>query len=97
MSKGPGKKQRAILTGLASQESFWLRSLLGRPSTKAEYNALLRAALNLEDSGLIILDRYHYGSNDSTGRTAVRRIGTPKPERQSVSVCQVPDGNFTNT
>jgi len=97
MSKGPGKWQRAILAELASQETFWLRSLLSRSCTKAEYNAILRAAMGLEEAGLILLDRYRYGANDGTGRTAVRRIGTIKPERDSISVCEVPPGNLTNT
>jgi hypothetical protein len=88
MSRGPGKWQRAILAGLASQETFWLRSLLGPSCTKAEYNALLRAAMKLEEAGLILMDRYEWGSETGVGKTAVRRIGTSRPERRSVSVCK---------
>ncbi len=51
MSRGPGKWQRLILATLADTKVFWLRSLLPRHCTKAEYNALLRAALKLESAG----------------------------------------------
>jgi hypothetical protein len=84
MSRGFGKWQLAILAQLASQEIFWLRSLLDYACTKAEYNALLRAALKLEDAGLIRIDRWQYGSNDGAGRTAVMRIGTESRSRSAV-------------
>ena len=97
MSRGPGKWQRAILAELASHETFWLRSLLGRSCTKAEYNALLRAALKLEEAGAIAIDRWQFGANSGIGRLAVRRPWTPRRARDSVSVCQVPSWNLTNT
>jgi len=94
MSKGFGKWQRAILAELATAESFWLRSLLGRrPCTKAKYNALLRAAMKLENSGLILIDRYFWGGTAGKGKTAIRRIGAAQPARHDVvSVGKVPTG-----
>jgi hypothetical protein len=84
MSRGPGKWERAILTELASRENFWLRTLLPRDCTKAEYNALLRAALKLEAEGKIAVDRWAFASEPGIGKTAVRRIGTSRPERVNV-------------
>lgn len=98
MSRGLGKRQLAILAPLASHESFWLRSVLGQSCTKAEYNALLRAAGKLEEAGLILITRYRGGSNDGNGRTAIRRIGTTPPDRKNVvSVGEVTTRYPTNT
>lgn len=58
MSRGPGKWQRVILAELASRESFWLRTLLPGNYTKAEYNALHRAALKLGAIGPIKVHRW---------------------------------------
>jgi len=95
MSKGPGKWGRAILAELTLQESFWLRTLLPENCTKAGYDALLRAAMKLEADGLVNIDRWPFGQNTGEGRTAVRRIGTIRPERLSVG--KVLSGNFTHT
>ena len=86
MSRGPGKWERAILAALEERESFWLRSLLSRETTKAQYNALLRAAMALEDKGRILIDRYAFGGEawKCEGRTAIRRIGSIAPERLNV-------------
>jgi len=98
MSRGFGKWQRAILAQLAKQETFWLRTLLSRHCTKAEYNALLRAALKLEEAGLINVDSWLCGSEAGKGKTAVRRIGTNRPERSAVlSVSKVTTVDITNT
>ena len=88
MSKGPGKWQRAILATLADHEAFWLRSMLKPSCTKAEYNALLRAALKLEAAGLIGIERWLSGGGkdriECYGRTAIRRIGTAIMDRRDV-------------
>jgi len=102
MSKGLGKRQRAILATLADHEAFWLRSMLGPSCTKAEYNALHRAALKLEAAGLIEIDRWQwhgiFGAKQTKGKLAVKRVGTPPLHRDSVlSVGQVPCGNIANT
>jgi len=98
MSKGLGKRQRAILATLADHGAFWLRSMLGPSCTKAEYNALHRAALKLEAAGLVELQGWAYGLHDGTGKIAVCRIGTPRPDRDSVvRVGHVPCGNMANT
>jgi len=95
MSKGLGKRQRAILATLADHEAFWLRSMLGPSCTKAEYNALRRAALKLEAAGLVKLQAWAYGLHDGTGRLAVCRIGTPIPDRQKV--VKLHRGELANT
>jgi hypothetical protein len=76
MSKGPGKWQRMILAELADREAFHLRALLGRKCTKAQYNALLRAALNLETAGKINIAHFYWGARPGTGKSIVHRIGT---------------------
>ena len=76
MSKGPGKWQRVILAKLADREFFYLRKLLGRTCTKAQYNALLRAAQELEAAGKINVSRFAYGGEWGQGKTVVHRIGT---------------------
>ena len=72
MSRGPGKWQRAILAELANREAFYLRDLLGPRCTRAERNALLRAAIQLEGAGTINPHRFAYGGKT----TVVYRIGT---------------------
>lgn len=86
MSRGFGIRQRQILAELARQECFWLRTLLPRDCTRAEYNALNRAAQKLEDAGLVVMDRwrYHLEGDNGIGRIAVRRVGTSEPERAAV-------------
>jgi hypothetical protein len=76
MSKGPGKWQRLILAGLADREAFYLRKLLGRTCTKAQYNALLRAAQELEATRKINVCRFLWGGVSGQGKTVVHRIGT---------------------
>ena len=81
MSKGPGKWQRMILAELAGREAFHLRALLGRECTKAEYNALLRAAMKLEAAGEIYITRFSWGARPGTGKTIIHRIGTTVADR----------------
>jgi len=69
---GPGKWQRLIIEELKHKEAFALRSLLGRKYTKAQYNALLRAALEMEATYKIGIKRFAYGG----ARTYVHRHGT---------------------
>ena len=105
MSRGPGKWQRAILATLADHEAFWLRSLLGPSCTKAQYNALLRAAHKLQAAGLVEIYRWRltlagtrfHSFGRGLGRTAVARVGTPPPDSDQVSVCEVPRWNLTHT
>jgi hypothetical protein len=83
---------------LAVHETFWLRSMLRPTCTKAEYNALLRAAMKLEEAGLITIDRYTWGSESGIGKTAIRAIDTAKPDRKAIiSVGKVPWGHLANT
>ncbi|MBU1008477.1 hypothetical protein KKA53_05365 [Candidatus Dependentiae bacterium] len=72
MSKGPGKLQRLILAVLTEHEAFYLRDLLGWTYTKAQYNALLRAANQLERAGKIGASLFAFGEK----RYVVHRIGT---------------------
>ena len=72
MSRGLGTKQRTILAALAGRQALYLRDLLPRQCTKAEYNALLRAATKLETGRLIAIARFMCGSN----KVVVHRIGT---------------------
>jgi hypothetical protein len=51
MSKGPGRRQRLILDELRRRERFYLADLLSAGFSRAEYNALHRAALKLNDAG----------------------------------------------
>jgi hypothetical protein len=98
MSRGLGKRQRSILEVLRVHRTFWLRSMLARKCTKAEYNALLRAALKLEEAGLIRIDRYAWGATPGIGKTAVRRTDAVQPLRRSVvSVGEVHPGYVANT
>ena len=76
MSKGPGKWQRIILAELADREAFHLRAILGRRCTKAQYNALLRAAWKLEEAGKINIACFSYGGRPGTGKSIVHRLGT---------------------
>jgi hypothetical protein len=78
MSKGPGKWQRLILSELAIRDRFNLQELLGTIFTKAEYNALHRAMLELERAGRIKVHRFAYGVGV---RSWVCRFGTtPTPD-----------------
>lgn len=61
MSKGPGKWQRLILAELETRDAFYLRCLLDSRCTKAQYDALLRAALQLESKGQISIMRFLFG------------------------------------
>jgi len=61
MSKGPGKWERLILSELAIRDRFNLQELLGLTFTKAQYNALHRAALKLEGAGKIKVHRFGLG------------------------------------
>jgi hypothetical protein len=76
MSKGPGKWQRAILAQLAGGPAFYLREMLLWHCTKAQYNALLRAAIRLEADGKINIARFLWGATSGHGKTIVHRIGT---------------------
>jgi len=76
MSKGPGKWQQMILSELVTKEAFYLRGLLGRHCTKAQYNALLRAAQTLESEGKINITRFRFGAAWCIGKTVVHRILT---------------------
>ncbi len=58
MSKGPGKWQVAILAKLKVRDRFTLQELLGPSFTRAQYNALHRAMLKLEDAGRINVTRF---------------------------------------
>ena len=66
MSKGPGKWQRLIMTELAIRDRFNLQELLGETFTKAEYNALHRAAMQLERAGKIKVHRFALGGGIRT-------------------------------
>ena len=72
MSKGPGKWQVAILAKLNVLDRFTLQELLGPSFTRAQYNALHRAMLKLEDAGRINVHRYAFGSQ---GRAWICRFG----------------------
>jgi hypothetical protein len=58
MGRGPGKWQRIILDRLERGEPFYLLEVLDYGYTKAEYNALNRAARELEKRGEIRIERY---------------------------------------
>jgi hypothetical protein len=58
MSKGPGKWQKLILSEPAIRDRFNLQELLGPTFTKAQYNALHRAMLDLEAAGEINVHRF---------------------------------------
>lgn len=72
MSKGPGKWQRLILSELVIRDRFNLRELLRPAFTKAQYNALHRAMLELEDAGKINVHRFAFGGG---GKIYVHRFG----------------------
>ncbi len=72
MSRGPGKWERLILAELASHRAFYLRALLGPCCTRAQYNALFRAALTLEAGGRISVTRFVFGAKT----LVVHRTGT---------------------
>jgi len=72
MSKGLGKWQRLILATLADQEAFYVRTLLRPTYTKAQYNALLRAAIQLNAAGKIETARFMCGIM----KTVVHRVGS---------------------
>lgn len=76
MSKGFGKLQRLILSELEKRDRFNLQELLGSKYTKAQYNALNRAMMGLEGTGMIKVHRFAFGGGFSAGRTYVHRIGT---------------------
>ena len=76
MSKGPGRRQLAILAALADRWAFYLRDLIAEPCTEAAYNATLRAALHLEASGKIAVTRFLWGGGRGGKRLVVHRIGT---------------------
>jgi hypothetical protein len=92
MSKGPGKWQRMILSGLAIRDRFTIQELLGRTFTKAEYNALHRAMVELEDAGRIKVHRFALGSG---GRAWICRFGTrPTIEDRYLNVSRVTQGEL---
>lgn len=70
MSRGPGKWQRLILDRVAAGEQFYLVDLLPAGYTKAQYNALHRAAVTLYEAGQISWVSYTFG-----GKTEL--IGPP--------------------
>ena len=76
MSKGPGLWQRAILAQLAGRPAFYLREMLPWRCTNGQYNALLRAALRLEEDGKIQIARFLWGASPGHAKTVVHRIGT---------------------
>lgn len=76
MSKGPGKWQRLILSELAIRDRFNLRELLEPTFTKAEYNALHRAMIELEDAGRIKVYRFGFGVGRGRAKIYVHRFGT---------------------
>ncbi|MBP8980595.1 MAG: hypothetical protein KBG09_05055 [Syntrophobacterales bacterium] len=87
MSKGLGKWQRMILLGLKFRDFFTIRELLGLTFTRAEYNALNRAMLELERAGKIKVCRFGLGSG---GRDWVCRFGvTPTGADRSLNVGKV--------
>ncbi|MHB9081062.1 MAG: hypothetical protein ACYC3X_26620 [Pirellulaceae bacterium] len=63
MSKGLGKRQRDILAHLDHVEAgcCWLVDLLPEIYTRAEYNAVYRAAMTLESSQRIEIAKFTYG------------------------------------
>ncbi len=72
MSRGLGRWERLILAELASRKAFYVRALLGPCCTRAQYNALLRAAMTLEAGGRISVTRFVFGSKT----VVVHRTGT---------------------
>ena len=71
MSRGHGRMQRFILDKLARRRWAWLRDLLPRGATKAEYASLYRAANKLADGGEVELKRYMLGKLGTDGQKLV--------------------------
>jgi len=81
MSRGPGKRQRAILGALEERETFFLVDLLPINYTKANYNALNRAAVALADKGAIAIWTFTYCGGP---RVAVCWPGGRCPDRNAL-------------
>jgi hypothetical protein len=76
VSRGPGRWQRLILRSVSDGQTHYLARLLPVGYTSAEYNALNRAAVQLEDAGRIAVYRFMHGYH----KTVVALPGVPCPE-----------------
>jgi hypothetical protein len=87
MSRGPGKRQRDIMQaiGQSADGHCWLVDLLPRNYTRAEYNAMYRAAYRLSDQQLIDLALFSFGKETVAlyrrGTFGTREGGRPKRKR----------------
>ena len=97
MSRGYGKCERTILEAIQRQGGWlYLRDILPKEYTNAEYNALHRAASNLAKGGKI---GYHYFMC-GTKKVAIGQIGTVCKRNRGdneLSVEAVTSGNLVNT
>jgi hypothetical protein len=62
MSRGPGRWQRLIFATLTDHEAFYLVDLLPADYSRAQYTALYRAVVRLEETGQIHLAIYRAGA-----------------------------------
>ena len=76
MSRGPGTWQRVILDKLTEAWAFPLRWLLPEHPTRAQRNALNRAACQLEGTGRISVARFMCWGSGGAGGTYIHRLGT---------------------
>ena len=78
MSRGPGKRERAILEAVKVHECIYLEDLLST-HTLAEYKAMHRAARRLEDTGRVSCVHYAFGAP----RLLLMRPGFFAPDRMA--------------
>ena len=62
MGRGPGKRQREILSAVTKHGAIWMKSLLPETGSRSNHVALLRADNRLHDAGQIDLHRWQFGA-----------------------------------
>jgi hypothetical protein len=75
MSKGTGKLERLILEATEAHGGVYVARLAPQGATKAQHQALNRAAWSLIRKGLVLCVRYHCGRP----RLYLHRVGTAPP------------------
>lgn len=93
MSRGPGRWQRLILAEVERGRCFYLVDLLPITYTRADYNALHRASVQLEKADRITVWRFMCGWK----KTAICPPGAPNPARESLSVGRLARCHPSNT